>query len=99
MVRALTFHDVDEIAHVAFLDDQAAVLVLERIHAADDGQDLIHFEILHEVIVEDGVAKEFLGPRVRKRESIRKICFRSMSSGVFIRARTHRQNGSIECSS
>lgn len=49
----LTFHHVNDAAHVALLDDQTFGRILNRIHAIDDLTDLGHFQIFHEVIVED----------------------------------------------
>ena len=48
---ALTFHDVDEISHISFFDDQTSIWMLQRVHAIDDGEYLIHFQVLHEIII------------------------------------------------
>ena len=69
----LTFHDVDEIAHVTLLDNEAAIGMFKRVHTVDDGHDLIHFEILHEVVVENGIAKVLLGSGRRETRSIERV--------------------------
>lgn len=58
----LTFHDVDQGAHVTLLDDAAVLAVLHRIHAVHDLLDLRLLQVLHEVIVLDGLLDEILGP-------------------------------------
>lgn len=60
-VHALTFHDVDEIAHITLLDDQTATFVLQWVHTIDHGHDLVGFEVLHEIVVEQGFAQEVFG--------------------------------------
>lgn len=57
-----TFHDIDQRAHVAFLDDAAVFSVLHRIHAVHDLLDLRQLQVLHEVIVQDGLLDQILGP-------------------------------------
>lgn len=57
-----TFHDIDQRAHVAFLDDAAVFSILHRIHAVHDLLDLWQFQVLHEVIVQDGLLDQILGP-------------------------------------
>lgn len=58
----LTFHDVDQRAHVTLLDDAAVLAILHRIHAVHDLLDLRLLQVLHEVIVLDGLLDEILGP-------------------------------------
>lgn len=58
----LTFHDVDQGAHVTLLDDAAVLAVLHWIHAVHDLLDLRLLQVLHEVIVLDGLLDEILGP-------------------------------------
>lgn len=57
-----TFHDVDQRAHVALLDDAAVFAILHRIHAVHDLLDLRQLQVLHEVIVQDGLLDQILGP-------------------------------------
>lgn len=57
----LTFHYVDYAADIAFLDDETASAVLDRVHAVHDLADLRHLEVLHEVIVQDGGFDDFAG--------------------------------------
>lgn len=62
VVFFFTFHDVDQRAHVAFLDDAAVFSILHRIHAVHDLLDLRQLQVLHEVIVQDGLLDQILGP-------------------------------------
>lgn len=57
-----TFHDVDQRAHIAFLDDAAVFSILHRVHAVHDLLDLGQLQVLHEVIVQNGLLDQILGP-------------------------------------
>lgn len=65
----LTFHDVDQGADVTLLDDAAVLAVLHRIHAVHDLLDLRLLQVLHEVIVLDGLLDEVLGPGGRVKQN------------------------------
>lgn len=62
----LTFHDVDEWAHVPFLDDEAVLGVVHGVHAVHDLPNLAHVQVLHEVVVEDGWPDQIPGTTNRK---------------------------------
>jgi hypothetical protein len=49
--RSSTFHDIDKIAHITFLNNQTSVCMLECVHTIDNRHNLIHFKIFHEIIV------------------------------------------------
>lgn len=51
---ALTFHDVDDAAHILLLNYKTTGRVLHWIHAIHNLSDLSHFQILHKVIVQNG---------------------------------------------
>ena len=57
----LTFHDVDEGPDVSLLDDDGAGLVLHGVHAVHDLADLAHVQVLHEVVVQDGLSYQLFG--------------------------------------
>lgn len=59
--RQLTFHDVDDGADVALLDDERPPDVLDGVHAVHDLLDLTRLQVLHEVVVHDGALDQ--GPR------------------------------------
>lgn len=77
----LTFHDVDQGAHVTLLDDAAVLAVLHRIHAVHDLLDLWLLQVLHKVIVLNGLLDEILGPG-GKVKGMR--CKMSDNIGIFI---------------
>lgn len=64
---ALTFHDVHQGAHVTLLDDAAVLPILHGIHAVHDLLDLRQLQVLHEVVVQDGLLDEILGPGGREK--------------------------------
>ena len=62
----LTFHHVDQRAHVALLDDAGVFPIIHRVHAVDDLVDLRQLQVLHEVVVQDGLFYHLLWPEGRK---------------------------------
>jgi len=50
---SLTFHDVDEGAHVPLFNNTAVFFIVHWIHTVHYLLDLRHLKILHEVIVQD----------------------------------------------
>lgn len=67
MCPQLTFHHIDQRAHITFLNDAGVFAVLHRVHAVHDLMDLGQFEVLHEIIVQDGLSDHVLRP-VRREE-------------------------------
>lgn len=67
-----TFHDVDQRAHIALLNDAAVLSILHRVHAVHDLLDLRQLQVLHEVVVQDGLLDQILGPgdEVRQNETV-----------------------------
>lgn len=61
-VCVFTFHDVHQGAHVALLNDTAVFSILDRVHAVHDLLDLRQLQVFHEVIVQDGLLDQILGP-------------------------------------
>lgn len=59
---SLTFHDVDEGAHIAFFNNTAVFVIVHWIHTVHDLLDLRHFQILHEVVVQDSWLDQILWP-------------------------------------
>ena len=64
---AFTFHDVDQRAHIALLNDTAVRSILHRVHAVHDLLDLRQLQVLHEVIVQDGLLYQVLRPAAAER--------------------------------
>jgi len=58
----LTFHNVDNAAHGALLDDEAAGHVLNRVHAVHNLADLRHLQVFHEVVVQNGAFNQVPRP-------------------------------------
>lgn len=57
----LTFHNIDNAADIALLDDQILGWILHRIHAVDDFAYLHQIQILHKVIIQNGRLDKFTG--------------------------------------
>lgn len=68
-----TFHNVDQRAHVALLDDAAVLAILHRVHAVHDLLDLRQLQVLHEVIVQDGLLDQILRPGDKRIDEIASI--------------------------
>lgn len=62
LLCAFTFHDIDQWAHIALLNDTAVLSILHRVHAVHDLLDLRQLQVLHEVIVQDGLLDQILRP-------------------------------------
>jgi len=57
-----TFDDEDVRADVSFLDDDAALAVVDGVHRVDDVLDLRVVEVLHEVVAQDRLGQQLLRP-------------------------------------
>lgn len=65
---AFTFHDVHQRAHIALLYDAAVLSILHRVHAVHDLLDLRQLQVLHEVIIQDGLLDQIFGPGRREKQ-------------------------------
>lgn len=50
----LTFHNIYNATDISFFNDKTFGCILNRIHAIDDFTNLIHVQIFHEIIVQNG---------------------------------------------
>ena len=66
MVAKHTFHDIHQWPHISF-DDAAVFAVLHWVHTIHNLLDLRQLQVLHKVIVKDGLLYEILGLVVRER--------------------------------
>lgn len=62
VIFLLTFHYKDQRADVAFFDDAGIIPIIYGVHAVHDLLDLRQLQVLHEVIVQDGLFYELLRP-------------------------------------
>lgn len=58
----LTFHHIDQRANGPLLDDAGVLPIIHRVHAVHHLMDLRQLQVLHEVVVQDGVLDHLLGP-------------------------------------
>lgn len=61
-----TFHDIHQGSHISFLDDAAVFAILHGVHTIHNLLDLRQLQVLHEVIVKDGLFYEILWPKARE---------------------------------
>lgn len=64
--QQLTFHDVDNATDIAFFDNETFGRILNRIHAIDNLTDLVHIQIFHEIIVQNGRFDELTRSKTNK---------------------------------
>lgn len=55
-----TFHDIHQGSHISFLDDAAVFAIFHGVHTIHNLLDLRQLQVLHEVIVKDGLFYEIL---------------------------------------
>lgn len=61
-----TFHDIHQWSHISFLDDAAVFAIFHGVHTIHNLLDLWQLQVLHEVIVKDGLLYEILWPKARE---------------------------------
>lgn len=61
-----TFHDIHQGSHISFLDDAAVFAIFHGVHTIHNLLDLRQLQVLHEVIVKDGLFYEILWPKARE---------------------------------
>lgn len=69
--RWLTLHDVYNGAHISFAYDGRTSRKRDRIHAIHDFSDLSQFQVLHEVIVQNGSFDQLARPSKWKKKVAR----------------------------
>lgn len=58
----LTFHHVDQRTHITLLDDAGVLPIIHWVHAIHHLVDLGQLQVLHEIIVQDGLLDHLFGP-------------------------------------
>lgn len=78
----LTFHHIDQRANGPLLDDAGILPVVHRVHAVHHLMDLRQLQVLHEVVVQDGLLDHLLGSAGEVTCQGLHTCFVVNSSGV-----------------